>query len=266
MAIPVFIAGIIKYGERVWILRAIISKQFSNSIFLTRHFFLSHLLRTDQPSQNDQMRDALTIDHEGETFVVAQTLDEYLKCKEVTQEGKNIHTAFCIYGMFIPLFSDLKLRIHKDLTEIIIAMSALVKLENAFKQIQMKLGFLYDVLYTKTTILQSEAGVIFCRICLLSTLLTLIAFSIIVDKRHYPKPDIAMTDMLLTGAFFFDVFAAILHVLSNWTLLHLTIQDNKVHKFIGSPRVSWLINCYGGDKEGNDVHGTVLPHRLLPKG
>ncbi|GLT56016.1 hypothetical protein SLA2020_290900 [Shorea laevis] len=98
MAILIFVAGIVKYGKRIWILRAGSNGHFSNSVFST----LTHATEKSQiHSPSDYSMSSRPPPPE--------TLEEYLRRKNVIEEGKYIPTAFCLFKMNIPLFSDLKL-------------------------------------------------------------------------------------------------------------------------------------------------------------
>ncbi|GKV09964.1 hypothetical protein SLEP1_g21395 [Rubroshorea leprosula] len=234
MAIPIFIAGIIKYGERIWILRAATRRQFRNSIFST----------VDQaPASSARQASALTVDHS--TTKVPPLLDKYLESKNVIKEGRYIYRAFCMFKTFTPLFSDLNLKIPPDMTDIFILFEK--SAEDAFRLVEVELGFLYDVLYTKkTSWQQSIVGIILNSICLLSTFMALIAFSIEVGKSGYPKVDIAITYMLLGGAIFFNMYSAISKALSSWTILWLTIPRSRMSKFVSKfvvqDIISWLVH------------------------
>ncbi|GKV09833.1 hypothetical protein SLEP1_g21273 [Rubroshorea leprosula] len=88
------------------------------------------------------------------------------------------------HQMYIPLFSELKLRIYKDLRDNFM-LSDSTSADDAFKIVQIELGFLHDKLYTKTTALQSKKGIILQRIRLLSTFAAVIAFSFTVVLMHF---------------------------------------------------------------------------------
>ncbi|GKV36920.1 hypothetical protein SLEP1_g45004 [Rubroshorea leprosula] len=191
-------------------------------------------------------------------------LEEHLKRKNVIEEGKYIHRAFLVYKIYKPLFSDLKLRIHKKLRKIFIIPSLTLEdvsmrrplrtvgnafVENAFKMIHTELGFLYDVLFTKTTILQSVVGIILRSICFLSTFAALVAFSMVVGKSDYHRLDISITYLLLGGAIFLDIYSAMSHAFSYWTLYWLTIPSKWVDKLVGRSIVSWLVVRRAGKKE-----------------
>ncbi|GLT61417.1 hypothetical protein SLA2020_341250 [Shorea laevis] len=220
IAIPIFMAGITKYAERVWILRAASHKQFSNSVF-------------------SSPKGATTKSNGSTSSPLPQTLDDYLKHRKVIEGGESVHKAFCLFKMFKPLFSDLRLRIFRKLSNNLL--SPFNSAEDAFTLVHIELGFLYDVLYTKATIMQEKVGLILRSICLLSTFAALIAFSITVGKSGYPREDISITYVLLGGAILLDIFSAISHALSSWTILWLTNPSKLVSKFACQRIVSWLV-------------------------
>ncbi|GKV09808.1 hypothetical protein SLEP1_g21248 [Rubroshorea leprosula] len=221
MAIPMFITGVIKYVERICILRAASWKQLSRSIFPTAGQASGQT--TDQSTPG-----------------VLTKLEEHLDSKIVIKESRYIHKAFCMFKMSMPLFSDLKLRIPQKLSKIFILSSN--SADDAFRLIEVELGFLYDVLYTKKTLRpQPILGTILHSICLLLTFTALIAFSIVVEKNGYPEVDIAITYTLFAGAIFLNICSAISKVRSNWTMLWLTDPSNWMSKFVPKGIVSWYL-------------------------
>ncbi|TXG68343.1 hypothetical protein EZV62_003278 [Acer yangbiense] len=89
--------------------------------------------------------------------------------------------------------------------------------EDAFKIVAVELGFMYDKLYTKSSLVYSCFG-LFIRcisLCFLSS--TLYAFSTIIDKHPYQKIDIMITYSVLVGAIVLEVYAFILLIFSDWT-------------------------------------------------
>ncbi|XP_022714548.1 uncharacterized protein LOC111274182 [Durio zibethinus] len=217
LAIPIFIVGIIKYGERVWALFKASSMRFRKSVFSdTRSFQLEVDLQ--QGPSNGKM-----------------TLEEYLQHRQIKDEYRYLHRAFHLFQVFRPLFSDLKLRIYSDLSYIFEMPK--VTAEEAFKIVEIELGFLYDMLYTKIPIVITRQGVILRCICLSFTVSTLIAFLIVVGKHGYSKVDIGISYLLMVGAIFLEIYSAILHLSSDRGILWLTSQNNRYLKAIGSKLV-----------------------------
>ncbi|WRX27948.1 Protein of unknown function DUF594 - like 10 [Theobroma cacao] len=219
MAIPIFIVGIIKYGERVWALFLASSKRFRKSVFsapdANTFEFENDLLQ--EPSQGDMK------------------LEDYLKHKQIKERYKSLHRAFLLFQVFRPLFSDLKLRIYNPLSYIFELGN--VSAEEAFKMVKIELSFLYDLLYTKIPIVISPIGVTLRCICLSLTVSTLISFLIIVGKHGYSKVDIGISYLLMVGAIFIEIYSAILHLSSDHGILWFTRRNNRFLKAIGSKLV-----------------------------
>lgn len=92
--------------------------------------------------------------------------------------------------------------------------------------IEIELGFVYDVLYTKAAIIQSAIGLCLRFISLSSTLIALMAFWNI-NWDGYPGPDVSITLLLLFGAIGLEFYAILLLLSSDWTLLWLSKHKNK---------------------------------------
>ncbi|XP_022751551.1 uncharacterized protein LOC111300155 [Durio zibethinus] len=231
MAIPIFIVGIIKYGERVWILFRASRAQLRKSVFIT--------------PTNSEIDDVL-LGYDPQRLGVVQ-LDDYLQGKGIRLENRYLHRASLSFTMFRPLFSDIKLRIYGQLSGIF-TLEDHMTVEEAFRLVDVELGFLYDLLYTKIPIVLSRNGVVRRSICSSFLFSILIAFSIIIGKPGHPtddiakhdysKVDIAISYLLLVGAIFLEIYSAFLHVSSDRGILWLTRRDNRLLRAIGSSLVS----------------------------
>ncbi|KAK6264279.1 hypothetical protein SCA6_019713 [Theobroma cacao] len=220
MAIPIFIVGIIKYGERVRALFLASNMRFRKSVF----------------SASDAKSFELEIDLLQSPSKRDMKLEEYLNHRQIKDEYRYLYRAFLLFQVFRPLFSDLKLRIYRDLSYIF-KMENKVSAEEAFKMVEIELGFLYDLLYTKIPIVISRSGVILRCICLSLTVSTLISFLIIVGKHGYSKVDIGISYLLMVGAIFIEIYSAILHLSSDRGILWFTSQNNRLLKATGSKLV-----------------------------
>ncbi|KAL9385916.1 hypothetical protein Peur_022926 [Populus x canadensis] len=103
--------------------------------------------------------------------------------------------------------------------------------ENAFKVIEIELGFIFYVLYTKGTITFSRLGSYLRFINLSSTFVVLVFYSFAHEKNHSKKIDLAITFLSLAVAIFLELYAIILLVSSDWTYLYLT-KHPKIRKAI----------------------------------
>ncbi|TYG78260.1 hypothetical protein ES288_D02G044900v1 [Gossypium darwinii] len=192
MAIPIIIVGVIKYGERVWSLFKASSVRFRKSVF------------------SDDKGSPLEVEH-------SQSPSE---------------RAFHLFQVFKPMFADLKLRIYKNLSYVFELDQNKVSAEAAFTIVEIELGFLYDLLYTKIPIVITRLGVILRFICLSFITCTLLAFFVFV-KLHDSRVDIAVSCLLMVGAIFLEIYSALLHLRSDWGLYWLDQQNNRFLRLIG---------------------------------
>ncbi|KAK8308247.1 hypothetical protein V6Z11_D02G044600 [Gossypium hirsutum] len=192
MAIPIIIVGVIKYGERVWSLFKASSVRFRKSVFS---------------------------DDKGSPL-------------EVEPSQSPSERAFHLFQVFKPMFADLKLRIYKNLSYVFELDQNKVSAEAAFTIVEIELGFLYDLLYTKIPIVITRLGVILRFICLSFITCTLLAFFVFV-KLHDSRVDIAVPCLLMVGAIFLEIYSALLHLRSDWGLYWLDQQNNRFLRLIG---------------------------------
>ncbi|OMO70662.1 hypothetical protein CCACVL1_18718 [Corchorus capsularis] len=222
LATLIYIAGIIKCGERIWILS-----------FSSFEKYRKSMLRAPAPE----------IPHSSEgKFDIPkhELLVAYLQRKGLSQEAEHLHQAYLSFKMFVPLFSGLKLRIYKKLENIFNLQESL-SAEEAFKLVDIELEFLYDMLYTKTVILNSVTGLILLSISLFSCVLGLIAFTGVIARKSYNNLDVAITYLLLLGAVSADTYALLTQLLSKWTMRRCTKPGSKKRpKLINKVINHWL--------------------------
>ncbi|XP_050221333.1 uncharacterized protein LOC126671593 [Mercurialis annua] len=121
--------------------------------------------------------------------------------------------------------------------------------EDVFKIAEFELGFMYDVLYTRSPINYSFPSFLRRFVCLLCLVSSLCGFAIlfrnadvhlltIVSTVKYDKRvDIAITYMLLAGAIALELYALATILYSDWSLLYM-IKDQK------SPFVENLLQVF----------------------
>ncbi|KAK3220322.1 hypothetical protein Dsin_014292 [Dipteronia sinensis] len=177
IAIPMFITGIIKYGERTFVLRSSSAENFKDSL-------LSFPL-LDLPRESSYLAQAYFLFKKSASLFANMIVDYY---------GRND-----------PSYAIVHNKSAKD----------------AFKLVEAELGFMYDVFYTKATIVYSFYGIILRCISFFSSISALIVFSVIIDIHSYPIADISLTYFLLVAAVFLEAYALILSLLSDWTKIWL---------------------------------------------
>ncbi|MBA0807521.1 hypothetical protein Gohar_023324 [Gossypium harknessii] len=218
LAIPIFIVGIIKYGERVRALFQASNVRFRKSVFSTDKALELEVELSQGASKSDI------------------TLEGYLDRKQIKKKYRYLYRAFLLFQVFRPMFSDLKLRIYNKLAYIF-ELGENVVAEEAFKIVEIELGFLYDLLYTKIPIVITRIGVILRIISLSLITSTLIAFLLVVGKHGYSKVDIGISYLLMVGAIFLELYSAFLHLSSDWGIHWLTSQNNRFLTAAGSKLV-----------------------------
>ncbi|XP_034686738.1 uncharacterized protein LOC117915294 [Vitis riparia] len=94
----------------------------------------------------------------------------------------------------------------------------------AFEVIEIELGFMYDIFYTKPMVAYDEWGLIRRFICLFSAISTIMGF-LIIDKHEYSTIDVIITWLLLAGAIVQEIYSIILLCSSDWTISWLNKQE-----------------------------------------
>ncbi|KAK2652986.1 hypothetical protein Ddye_012842 [Dipteronia dyeriana] len=216
LAIPVFTTGIVKYGERTWVLWSSSTQRFKDCLDLSP----DHCLELFQ--------------YEMHSLVIKQ---------EVDREDHNLVEAYYSYKRLKYLFANQIVNENKYHNYSIIKEK---EAENAFKLVAIELALMYDVLYTKASIVYSRFGICLRCITFISSVSALVVFFIIIDKHSYPVPDVTVTYLLLLGAVLLEIYAFILLFSSDRTKLWLVKFKVAPHNHISTTLVNnfWrFANC-----------------------
>ncbi|KAK1578741.1 hypothetical protein Q3G72_032795 [Acer saccharum] len=221
IAIPIFIAGIIKYGERTFVLRSSGAQQLKNSLLsnpdpgpdfihmeTTRGKFeagsgLPTVVTTEESGEYEACCDlrAVVLRH---LFTPAVPKPATVVESESLETGaSDLQVAYFLFKIFRYLFADLILGTQERI-------DSCSQLENkspedAFKLIAIELGFMYDLLYTKATFVYSRLGILFRIISFIASVTALVLFSVIIDIHAYSSIDVSITYILLIGAVVLEV-------------------------------------------------------------
>ncbi|XP_059595799.1 uncharacterized protein LOC132254348 [Vitis vinifera] len=224
LSIPMFVAGIIKYGERTWVLRSASKNHFRDSLLLVpdpgpdyAHFMEKYSSR-NYDTQAERIRKEKT----GENPLQSTVGDDI-----TVPSRKYIDKAYFLFkNQFKHLYADLILSLDDQKTSegIIRYMSS----EDAFKVVEMELNFMYDVLYTKATVIYSLLGILLRSTSFSFTISTLAAFHFFIDKHQFSNIDIDITYLLLFGAIFLEVYALTKLILSDWSIVWLSSKTNSL--------------------------------------
>lgn len=235
-----FLAGILKYVERSWALMRASMDCLRDSMvtppdpgpnyakFMEEYTSMSaaglHAEIVVEKEPETQLQSSNTADQHASmaaagphTGIVVEEEPERqqspipLTVKILSQAHEFFHT-------FKRLVVDLILTFH-DRNE---SQSFFLKLSplKAFQLIEIELSFIYDVLYTKSTVIHTIVGVFFRSITFFSILSALLLF-IFIKKHGYADVDVAITYILLGGALVLESYAVGLLVFSDWACLKL---------------------------------------------
>ncbi|XP_031261731.1 uncharacterized protein LOC116119934 [Pistacia vera] len=232
VSIPIFVAGIIKYGERTYALRSASNKQFKEDLISTN------------PIVENAMRIAMGTKEED--FFEMELMEEP---KEISYEktlsrkpelSNNIEEAYFLFKRFQYLFANMILPFN-DRIECYNIIQKQKESDNpeaykeAFKLVEIELGFMYDVLYTKTKVTHTRKGFLLRLISFSCTVSALIVFSVVIDTNVYHLSDIFITLLLLVGAVFLEVYAFLVFLFSDWTRISsFKEQISKIDSFLKS--------------------------------
>nr|CAD1841170.1 unnamed protein product [Ananas comosus var. bracteatus] len=147
-------------------------------------------------------------------------------------------TAFRLYQKFQYLFADLILSFKER--NVSKKFFSDLDADKAFELIEVELGFVYDIVYTKAAAVHTRAGYALRLIgsaCIVAALLTFF----FVDKRGFTLLDVAITYALLLGAVVLDAAALMMLLSSDWTRVFCADNPffNKCCLFIEN-KYSWL--------------------------
>lgn len=222
-AIPLFFAGIIKYGERTWVLRSASSEHFRDS-----------MLPDPNPGPNYPRLMEEIHSKEDEGFIVQPetTLDipieedhsnAAIENNSSIPEAGILSKAYIFFEIFKKLPADLILSFDDIMkSQRFIQESSCDK---AWKVIEVELGFMYDVFYTKAVLVHSFVGCVLRLITFSCTIAVFVAF-FRIEKHIYLRVDVIITYILLVGAILLETYAVIVLVCSDWTILWLSKYRN----------------------------------------
>ncbi|CAK7324221.1 unnamed protein product [Dovyalis caffra] len=192
LTIPMMLAGLIKYGERTWVLWSASYERRKASIS-TYHIKLQ--------SYSDVQADSNISDDK-----LLQVADEMFKMAKRLFAG-------------VPITATEPSVLTFNLLEKICP-------EDAFKVIEVQLGFMYDILYTKALVTYTRYGIGLRFLSFLLTSFVLVLVSWEPHKTHkYSKVDLCTTFLLLAVAIVLELYAALSLLLSDRTLVWLR-KDN----------------------------------------
>ncbi|KAL8241998.1 hypothetical protein R6Q59_012300 [Mikania micrantha] len=229
LMIPMLLCGIIKYGERTWVLMSANRDQFRDSVL------------TDEdpgPSYANFMEEFCLKEAEG-YYVTATQVEEahspgYDLENTTTTPPIDARTPLHIADYFFEtlkfkrLFVDLILGFHpRDESQDFFEKQ---DYKTAFEVIEVELGFAYDVFYTKAPIIYTPSGLFFRLLTSFITLSVLLIFVSVISHKHQVI-DVVVTYILIIGAILLEAYAVRSLLLSDWANLWFSHNSSKIPLF-----------------------------------
>ncbi|GJS93835.1 disease resistance protein [Tanacetum coccineum] len=235
LTIPMLLCGIIKYGERTWVLMSANRDKFRDSLLAKRD---------PGPSYAKFMEEYSLKEAEGYHVTAAQ-LEEGQSLGEDPEHATGaipsfpnpnaeiLHFAYYFFKTlkFKRLFVDLILGFHpRDESQSFFEKQ---EYDTAFEVIEVELGFAYDIFYTKAPIIYTPFGLFFRLMTTFITLFVLLIFIASVGMKS-PKHlivDVVITCLLLIGAILLEAYAATSLFISDRANLWFSQMSSKIPLF-----------------------------------
>ncbi|KAK3410682.1 hypothetical protein EUGRSUZ_J02618 [Eucalyptus grandis] len=134
------------------------------------------------------------------------------------RDGENAMTlakAYELFKIFKLLFVGLILNFSDLEASKRMFLNPAMTSETAFKIVEIELGFMYDLLYTKALLLNRAWGIVRCAISL-SVPCAVLVFFLLQDRKDYPKVDVCITFLLISAAILLEVYSVLLAISSDW--------------------------------------------------
>lgn len=206
-----FVAGIIKYAERT---RALYLASLNS--------FRDSMLKDPDPGPNyAKLMDEYSSKKQANLPTSIKMIDEpprEVKSINRVKKGKLNDTEAVLYAnQFFQTFKGLIVDLifsFRDRTrsrDFFLERSA----ADAFKVVTIELNFIYDVLFTKDTVVYTKKGYFF-RFVAFAAVVTSLGLFYTNDKNNFKEADVAITYTLLIGAIALDVIAFIKLITSHW--------------------------------------------------
>ncbi|KAL9462106.1 hypothetical protein AB3S75_000160 [Citrus x aurantiifolia] len=209
----VFIAGMIKYFERIRALYLASMEKFRDSALRGE---VEHLQRFHSLQQNGN--------------VVRKTQGDYLEVgcryfKLFKLILVDLISSFESLNYEEPLFDDFSP-------------------EKALGIIEVELNLVYEVLHTKIQVTHSVLGIILRFVCFCSVVAALSVFHFQVEKHGFNQFDVCVTYTLFLGAIALDIIAFFMLVFSNWTFVALRNDDDKSRLGLFKNRIAAILSWF----------------------
>ncbi|KAF7130649.1 hypothetical protein RHSIM_Rhsim10G0142500 [Rhododendron simsii] len=219
--IVVFFVGLNKYCERVWALFSASEKRFRDSI--------PQLMTSDSRIMEEYKLKQLEGYNVTEHQVLEAEVPVFDESVPESDDAIEILLAHSFFEMVKRLFADLILGFQDRDASRAIFESNTMHPEKALKVVEIELGLIYDLMYTKATVVYSSWGItqrIIGSFLILSVLVMVSLDEALVGKNS-SKTDLTITLVLLVVALLLDLCAFAELLLSDQTA-HWLIKHKKI--------------------------------------
>lgn len=234
----VFVAGVIKYGERIWALKCGSQKGLKSSATSSIIVFDDSTQTTIVANESSKRRVYRDEDMHLQTdmkysSIVKRALHSNLGVHEVFSGRKIYQMEPDTQKLFRCYFPDNQPMTPRH-TQVV------------FKLMEIELSMMYDDLYTKANVIQARGGLILRCVSLTSSMVAFVLFLLMSNKkRHYRSPprsdDVVVTYILFIGAFCLEAFATILAIISPRALVSMEPDQDRHGGCSILARVPWSI-------------------------
>ncbi|GLT88062.1 hypothetical protein SLE2022_061040 [Rubroshorea leprosula] len=219
LAIPLILAGIIKYVERIFCLELTNSKKTEPVISESHHQDAFKIARfIDQFLA--EYPDSITVILGYLLFsVMRPDANDYLSGKSYLRSSQ-VRIKTYLKGT--------KFSHQKFILESLLEKTTLS--EKPFEIAAAEMGFIFDVVYTKTSLIYTKKGCVLRVIsftCSFSVLLFFLTSIMNEPKFHFSSVDIYITISLLVGAVALEFFAVYSMFSSHWTIPLILFHENR---------------------------------------
>ncbi|XP_030528778.1 uncharacterized protein LOC115739695 [Rhodamnia argentea] len=230
-----FVAGVVKYGERTRALYLASLKRFKKSMLQKPDPGPNYAKLMDEYSS---LKEAMLPAH---IEIIPEPNKESKMAIYEAEDGKLdeasvVKHGYHFFDIFKGLIVDLIFTFHERRMsrEFFHKRTA----EDAFKVIQVELNFIYEVLYTKVVVVHSKLGYFFRFLASGIVIGALVLFTRL-KKNGFHRFDVWVTYGLLYGAIGLDAIALFMLLFSDWTVA--TIKNSVIlNKLFGKNYVAFI--------------------------
>ncbi|XP_047963544.1 uncharacterized protein LOC125208040 [Salvia hispanica] len=247
----IFFAGVVKYGERSLVLYNASKNRYRDSL----------ISRPDPgPNYAKFVDEATSREEEGYRVELGNLVPGVPSSTHEAHEDVDcdvLAKANEFFGTFKKLFADLILS-FQDREESVSYFTNLSS-KQAFDIVEIELGLVYDLFYTKSPLVFSKRGCFLRVFSCSSTIATFVIFLFL--KNSYPKTEVIITFVLLVGAIFLEMYAILVLFCFGQNDDFVGIRpDNKAGRETTRIHITALPLSFGSGKREMVEFGGTIQH------